>query len=102
MFLRLLVGQALGQGGGLLQGRFLRSADLLGIALESVGRLGTGLAANQLPGGVDDFLLKLRELLGVAGVLSLALLLLLLLLLAAGGLLPLAKDLFEGPHFGEV
>ena len=106
MLLRLFVGQSLRQCRGLLQRRLLRGANLFGVALQGVRRLRTRLAADQLPGRVDDVLLQLGELLSVLGVLALALLLLLLpfalLLLAAGRLLALAEDLFERPHFGEV
>src|SRR5262245_25662355 len=92
--LRLLIRQPLGQSTRLFNCRGLRKLYLVRVAGEGLRQLLANLAANQLPGSIDNLLLQLGELLGVLSVLSLTLLLLTLLLLAARWLLPLSENLF--------
>ena len=54
--------EPLAERAGLLDGRLLRLLQDLAVFGELVGRLGAGLAPDQLPGAVDDLLLKLGEL----------------------------------------
>ena len=84
---------------GLFDGRSLRIVDGLASSANVGAGFAAGLAADQLPGAVDDLLLQLGELLGLLGV---AALLLAWLFLARRGLLALAEDLLEVADLGEV
>ena len=75
-------------------------SDLLDVFRERLSRLRADLAADQLPGRVDDVFLRLSQLLGL--LTGRAVLLLLLLLLPARLLLALAEDFLKVSHFGEV
>ena len=73
-------------------------ADGLGVGGEGVGRLRAGLAADQGPGGVDDLLLELGELLGLLGVAACCCC---CWARAGRGRLALAEDLLEVADLGE-
>ena len=98
--LRCRVLQTLGKLGRLLDRGLLRLLQHLAVLGELGGRFGTGLAADQLPGAVDDFLLQLRQLVARLGI-ALLTLLLFVLSRSARGLFALAEDLLERPDFGK-
>ena len=85
---------------GLLDRRLLSLFQHLAVFGELFGRLGAGLSPHQLPGAVDDLLLKLGQLVGIAGVVLPAFLLL-VLGRSARWLLTLAEDLLEVPDLGK-
>ena len=73
--LRGRVSQAAAKLGRLFDRGCLRLLEDLGVLDEFGGRLSTGLAPDEFPGAVDDFLLELRQLVGLLGVARFALLL---------------------------
>ena len=81
--------------------RLLRLAQELHVVGRTCRSAGAGLAADHLPGAVDDLFLKLGQLVGLPGVAP-ALLSCSFSAEPLGGLLALAEDLLEVADLGEV